>query len=139
MGRALDNAGVSPRGLGNIIGIGRTFPIRVGNTEGGFSGPVYDNQKEFTWHQISQIAGKSVREFTTVTKRERRVFNFSREQMMRFVQMVRPHHMCINFMDYLPEAQHRKWMEDLSSLMLPFDCRLSYIGTGPGMDDYKEL
>ena len=137
LGRALDNAGVSPRFISNIIGVCRTFPIRVGNTPGGFSGPVYHDQSELTWPEVSGIAGKAVREFTTVTKRERRVFSFSRLQMQRFLECVRPHFLCVNFLDYLPENQREKWIHELQKIIQPFDCELKYVGTGPGIFDYE--
>jgi adenylosuccinate synthase len=57
VGRVLDNAGVPIRDCGSVIGCLRTFPIRVGNTAEGDSGPCYPDQQELTWSMISNWAG----------------------------------------------------------------------------------
>lgn len=52
----------------------RTYPIRVNNRDGS-SGPAYSGQRETSWEEIGQKP-----ELTTVTKLERRVFEFSQMQ-----------------------------------------------------------
>lgn len=58
-----------------VIGAVRTFPIRVNNRDGS-SGPCYPDQSELTWEEVGQKP-----ELTTVTKLQRRIFNFSAKQM----------------------------------------------------------
>lgn len=58
-----------------VMGVCRTFPIRVNNRDGS-SGPAYPGQRELTFEEIGQPVEK-----TTVTKLPRRVFEFSLEQI----------------------------------------------------------
>jgi adenylosuccinate synthase len=80
----------------------RTFPIRVANRyneqgeQVGASGPCYSDQKEITWEEIGVEP-----EFTTVTKLKRRVFTFSKEQIMRAIQANGGRVSCfVNFVNY---------------------------------------
>lgn len=63
--------GLSPRDIENIVMVLRTFPIRVGGT----SGPL---PNETSWEAIAQASGSphAVPEYTSVTKRLRRVADF---------------------------------------------------------------
>jgi adenylosuccinate synthase len=139
LGRVLDNAGVHPRELGNVIGSIRTYPIRVGNTEGGFSGPCYDDQHEITWKELSEKLGRDVLEFTTVTKRVRRVFTFSYKQMERFVEMIQPDYMFLNFTNYLTDGERDEFIGNLTEFLDDRYCRLALLGTGAGIDDMVVL
>ena len=80
----------------------RTFPIRVGNIndestgrELGFSGGHYPDQKEVSWDELGVEA-----EITTVTKRVRRVFTFSRLQILDTFSLVRPDVVFLSFCNY---------------------------------------
>ena len=57
VGMALNSAGCPPSMLGNVIGSFRTYPIRVGNVEGGNSGPCHHDQTEITWADVSNTHG----------------------------------------------------------------------------------
>ncbi len=63
--------GLSPRAIDRIVMVIRTFPIRVG----GRSGPL---KRETTWDAVSHAAGapEVIPEYTSVTKRLRRVAHF---------------------------------------------------------------
>lgn len=76
--RFMADCGVPHNFLENVIGTARTYPIRVGNTEGGHSGDIYPDQKEITWESLGLEP-----ERTTVTNRVRRVFTFSTMQIDR--------------------------------------------------------
>jgi len=58
-----------------VMGVCRSFPIRVNNRDGS-SGPAYPDQKEITFEDIGQQT-----ELTTVTKLPRRIFEFSQAQI----------------------------------------------------------
>lgn len=62
-----------------VIGSTRTYPIRVNNRTG-TSGPCYDDQTELDWEYFAPMGIKP--EITTVTKLKRRIFTFSRKQIM---------------------------------------------------------
>lgn len=63
--------GLSPRVISNIIMVVRTFPIRVGGPSGPFAG-------ETSWDEIARMSGAPAvfPEYTSVTKRLRRVAHF---------------------------------------------------------------
>ncbi|MGH7230887.1 MAG: adenylosuccinate synthetase, partial [Nitrospiraceae bacterium] len=67
----LSEVGVSPLLVSNIIMAIRTYPIRVG----GNSGPLAD---EITWEDLRRLSGypSDIREFTTTTKKLRRIALF---------------------------------------------------------------
>ena len=63
--------GLSPRHIEKIVMVVRTFPIRVGGTSGPFA-------NEISWDEIRNISGAPdvLSEYTSVTKRLRRVAQF---------------------------------------------------------------
>ena len=81
--------------LNDVIGCARVHPIRVGGTSGGF----YDDQEELTWEQL----GKQP-ELTTVTKRVRRVFSYSEQQIEEAIMATRPDRVFLNFCNYDSQA-----------------------------------
>lgn len=108
----LAEAGLSPKIVRNIIGVMRTFPIRVA----GNSGPVAS--KELSWNDIETFAGApegSICEKTTVTKRIRRVFEFNYIDVEKAILINRPTHFAITFIDYINwEDRGVSTMRDLS-------------------------
>lgn len=111
----------------------RTYPIRVGNTDKGHSGACYSDQNETTWEKIGQEP-----EMTTVTKRVRRVFTWSREQFKEAVAANQPHLLFLNFCNYLRDDELgpfvRQMIEDYKEVMgcPPEDVLL---GFGPNASD----
>lgn len=97
----LADCGAHPTLLGNVMLCFRTFPIRVGNVERegrqvGYSGPFFQDSRELTWEQLGQPE-----ERTTVTGRVRRVATFSMLQYAYSVDIVRPSHIFLNFINYI--------------------------------------
>lgn len=135
VGRALDNAGVPVTMVGSIVASLRTFPIRVGNTADGNSGPCYDGQRELTWAEVSEICGRPVEETTTVTKRVRRVFTWSDLQVRRFCDYVAPTHAFLNFVNYYKGGVNDSEIGRIRDLLAEKKCELSLLGTGPDQED----
>lgn len=100
--QALADLGVSPRDHVKSIVSLRTFPIRVGNTEGGWSGPFYEDSTEVSWEDLGVEA-----ETTTVTGRVRRVATFSWIQYREMLRATQPDALFINFMNYLETEEER--------------------------------
>ncbi len=103
IGAAINSAGVSHREVSNVIGCIRCHPIRVGNVEGGHSGPCWPDHVELTWDAVSESCdgpGDLV-EYTTVTGRVRRVFSFSMMQIRHFIAVNKPDWLFLNFVQYL--------------------------------------
>ena len=91
----VSEAGLSPFDVTNIIMTLRAFPIRVA----GNSGPL---PQETTWESVSEIAQSSflLSEYTTVTKRIRRVAKFDMEVVQRSINTNRPNIIVLNHCDY---------------------------------------
>lgn len=94
--QAMADAGLPPTAFNTSVMSIRTFPIRVGDTEGS-SGPCYHDQEEISWEELGQEP-----EYTTVTNRVRRVFTFSIQQFKDALRANAPDVVFLNFMNYLP-------------------------------------
>lgn len=88
------DAGFGPLEVGTVIVVMRTFPIRVA----GNSGPL---RNETTWEHVSRDAGRPVIEYTTVTRKVRRVGEWDDELAKRAVLLNKPSWIFLNFADYL--------------------------------------
>lgn len=106
--QGLSDIGISHHYLGHVMMCIRTFPIRVGNTANGNSGPCYKDQSETTWEKIGQIP-----ETTTVTGRIRRVFTFSWEQFKLALIANGPDSIWVGFMDYLSTQEQESFIQKL--------------------------
>lgn len=87
-----------------VIGVARTFPIRVA----GNSGPFDKDSCEITWKDIARIAKSDtpIVEKTSVTKKVRRVATFSQTGFQKACQVNRPDEIAITFADYLDWSIH---------------------------------
>lgn len=139
IGRILDNAGGHPKTMGSVIASLRTYPIRVGNTLNGWSGPYFTDQDEISWGDISKNIGYEVEEKTTITKRVRRVFTFSHIQISRFLNYCMPDYAFLNFVNYWPEHLRNKRIEVMRSSLSAYNCKLALLGTGPRNCDMIEI
>jgi adenylosuccinate synthase len=99
--------GLAPQKCGDVYGCFRTYPIRVGNIEEdnflGHSGGCYIDQQEMSWEEITKLSGSPdpIHEYTTVTKRLRRVFTWSDKQFIESIRVQGVTHVCLLFVDYL--------------------------------------
>lgn len=139
VGRLLDNAGGHPKTLGSIIASLRTFPIRVGNTSNGYSGPYYSDQKEISWDDISSYVGYKVEEKTTITNKVRRVFTWSNAQVAKFLDYCMPDYAFLNFVNYYPDYYYDREINRITKLLKAYDCELALLGTGPKNNDMIEM
>lgn len=135
---ALAEMGVAPKMVGHTYGVFRPYPIRVNNREGN-SGP-YAEAAEITWTTVAGRCGAPHRlqELTTTTKLPRRVFEFSDERFGKFIQLCRPDHLCLQFVNYIEWDDYqaptwrdlsdntRNWVLDLEA---DHKVKVNYIGT----------
>lgn len=96
----LNESGFSPFHARHVIGVMRTYPIRVA----GHSGPM--GAKELTWEEVSDRSGYTAKgqtliERTTVTNRVRRVSEVDWDMLDRAVKVNGPTGIVITFMDYI--------------------------------------
>lgn len=140
-----------PRMVGTVVGSARTYPIRVGNVKDdagnvvGYSGDVYPDQQEYTWEQITEMAGASypLMEQTTLTKKVRRIFSFSFPAMKAAARANGVDVLFLNFVNYLSwkvnEQSNEKEDCDFAPEIWQFververECgvRVAWLGTGP--------
>ena len=101
------SVGVNPASFNvDVIGVVRTFPIRVA----GNSGPFDQDSKEVSWGWVGRhaCARESIIEYTSVTRKVRRVATFSREGFRRACQVNRPTEIALTFADYLDWSVHER-------------------------------
>lgn len=106
------NSETTPWPRVHVIGVCRTYPIRVANRRVGdteySSGGHYPDQHEMEWSELGRKA-----ELTTVTQLPRRLFTFSYEQIRQAVRVCNPSHLALTFCDYLPEKSAPGFAENL--------------------------
>jgi adenylosuccinate synthase len=114
---------IHPHQVGDVYLNLRTFPIRVGNNfdaDGnmvGYSGDWMSDQEELDWLQIGKMAGMpkeeldilAEKERTTVTKKIRRVANFSFDLLRYSAKMCGATKLVLNFTSYLDWASTDKY------------------------------
>ncbi len=131
---SLADAGIHPYYMGNTFLSMRTYPIRVGNLYSeygemlGYSGDFYPDSKEVNFNEIGQED-----EYTTVTKRVRRIATFSYEQYGYATGLCRPEFIFMNFMNYIKDKKgHRKLLEKCEKIYSPLEWIL---GHGAKLED----
>lgn len=145
-----------PKAVGTVVGTARTFPIRVGNVKDnsgnvvGFSGQVYPDQEEYTWEDIQRISGSSdpLVEYTTLTKKVRRIFSFSHSAMKKAVIANQVDFLYLNFVNYLDcKVYGVKRSSELTGKVLNFvkeveqkcNVPVKWVGTGPQNNHIIEM
>lgn len=167
----LADSGISPYYLKKVIMVLRTFPIRISNEiyDGTYiySGN-YGKSKELTWEQVSvgtyleqyptvieeneieeyKSFVKDLTETTTVTKKNRRIFDFDVNQARRSIEINKPDEIYLNFFQYLDESyekvsgDYRKIdidkyrREYINWLESELDTPITMLGTGSDFKDY---
>lgn len=133
--RIFADCGVPIQWLHRVWGTLRSYPIRVGNTAGGTSGPVYPDQHEITWQELGIEP-----EYTTVTKRVRRVFTFSWEQFGDAWHVCRPDFLFVNFVNYLSTDVRDHFLKRVLDKHTKWGGRYvegMQVGIGPSFNDVK--
>ncbi len=128
----LSEVGLSPMDVDEVVLVLRAFPIRVA----GVSGPL---PKEISWEEVSRIAGnsRSISEFTTVTKKLRRVANFDSHIPNLAIAANRPTHVVMNHVDYFDENCYEtdvltpRALRNLNIIAQELAAPISHIGLGP--------
>jgi adenylosuccinate synthase len=108
---ALEDLGLAPQFVRDVFLVIRTFPIRVGSTSQGSSGPFPADCDEVTWEDVFTRSGAPEGffqpEYTTVTKRLRRVATPSWSWLEHAARMNGATKLCVTFGDYLGFANRR--------------------------------
>jgi adenylosuccinate synthase len=97
---ALAETGLSPMDVDNVVLVIRSYPIRVAGNSGPLPG-------ETSWEAISESinAQADLREFTTVTKKLRRVGRFDASVVKAAIACNNPTMIVLNHLDYVGSIQ----------------------------------
>ena len=134
----LSEVGISPLIVSDIIMVIRTFPIRVG----GNSGPL-PNEIDWETIQLESNYPYKIQEFTSVTKRVRRVARFGIKIVKKAVSLNKPTEIALMGTDYLDYRNKGvETFEDLTQETKSFiyfleeqlGIKINFIGIGP-MDE----
>jgi adenylosuccinate synthase len=139
----LSEVGIGPTLITEVVLVLRTFPIRVAGEQ---AGPLKD---EITWGELKKESGYpyDIQEFTSVTKKVRRVGRFDWGLARRAIQVNRPTGLAINGLDYLSfrnrgvtdwqqlSEQAQVFVEQCEQR---FGVKAKYLGTGPSLHEIFE-
>lgn len=149
--------GLNHKDVGDIYLVFRPYPIRVGNVieDGitkGESGGCYSDNQETTWEAVAEAAGApaeiKAKELTTVTKRLRRVFTFSMQQLKEAIQVNGATKLALNFANYIDwNCYKANDYDELTQKVYDFIHRIedetgvkvALVGTGPQIDHVVDL
>jgi adenylosuccinate synthase len=126
--------GLSPRQVDEIVMVVRTWPIRVGGASG-------DLVQEVTWEEVQRVSGapEVYPEYTSVTKRLRRVGRFDFSAVKRACDYNRPTQLALMGLDRLDHRNHRasSWSSltptaqtFVASLERETQVKVGWVGTG---------
>lgn len=93
---AIERNGLGPSAGWRFTGVFRTYPIRTGGNSGPTGG------RELRWQDMELSP-----EIASVTKRTRRVFEFSGSDFLYSLRLVEPEQVAFTHLDYLPSRQDR--------------------------------
>lgn len=135
----LSDCGLAPSVVNNVIGVMRTYPIRVH----GNSGPM--GAEELTWTDVAIESGYSqLEERTTVTNRVRRVSRINWDMLQASVRANRCNAIAITFMDYLDhndrgcvhfEMLSQKGRNFVYEVEKRLQVKVKMLSTGPNVQD----
>lgn len=131
--QAMNDAGVHPYFMGSTMLVMRTFPIRVGAVGDNNSGGCYPDQRETSWEALGVEP-----EITTVTKRVRRVFTWSKYQLRDAMNQCRPELVYLTFCDYPAKViKIRNDIYEAASVLSVKPPQIMY-QSGPATSDVKD-
>lgn len=154
--QAIADAGLPPQVVTDVIAVIRPYPIRVGNAYDengkmvGTSGS-YANSAELTWEEIAERSGtpfEEISEFTTVTKKLRRVFEIDYKRLKHMCQVNGVTGIALNFANYIDyNIKGKSNFVDITPKVRSFINKLEYetgvkvvmIGTGAKHSEIIDL
>jgi adenylosuccinate synthase len=139
----LSEVGVSPLRVTQVVVVFRTFPIRVAGEQ---AGPL----DETTWEQIRKDSGypHDITEWTSVTKKPRRVGRFDWNLALSAVTVNKPTRLALNGLDYLDYSDFEAASYDHLSLRSREFIReveqrtgvpVDFAGVGPSLSGFTDL
>ena len=147
------DAGLSVFGVKDIYMIIRPYPIRISNETNigkNINSGDYAGSKEITWEEVSKRCGckDNLEEYTTVTKKKRRVFEMNWERLKYNVMINKPTQIVLNFAQYIDYKAHgcrdykklpKKVKDFISKIEEETGVPVTLIGTGEKEEDIIDL
>jgi adenylosuccinate synthase len=142
-GSLCGEAGIGPTSVDRVVLVVRTYPIRVA----GESGPMGE---EISWDEVTAQSGYAtpIREYTTVTKKLRRVAKFDVESVARATRLNGATEIAITFLDYLDASingcrDYSVLSKNVSMFVEQMEeaagVPVTLLGTGPETDNLIDL
>lgn len=124
----LSECGLSPLDVDDIIMVLRLFPIRVS----GSSGPL---ENETSWDEIAEKGCHTddIREYTSVTKKLRRVAYFDAEIVKKAITVNMPTRIVLNHLDLFHSdiiLKKKELEQCLLEIEKSINCSIKYLGFG---------
>lgn len=147
------DAGCSPFKVKDIYMIIRPYPIRISNKtnigEEIYSGD-YAESTEITWEDVKERCGcnTDLGEYTTVTKKVRRVFEMNWERLKYNVMINQPNQIVLNFAQYIDWKAYKckdynllpkKVLQFIEKIEKETNTPVTIIGTGECESDIIDL
>jgi adenylosuccinate synthase len=143
----LSSVGLPPSAVRDVWVVFRTYPIR----SGGNTGPL--DTEEIDFETVAERAGydETPVEFTSVTNRKRRIFEWSWDQFRTAVELNDPDKVALTFIDYLDADNYgvtefddltdatREWVLDVDDALGERDTEIGLLKTGPDPDHVIDL
>lgn len=159
-GQLLADCGIPITEKCYVIANLRPFPIRISNTSAADGTQVYTGNyaeaKELAWSEVESRAGYEEGElsnhhsnYTTVTKKLRRVFEFSWERFEYMLKVCAPTHLSLNFCNHLDKSvtgvvDHKELLEseqvrEFVNKIESYGTKISFFGTGAKMSEMIDV
>ena len=127
----ISESGISPLDVDDVTMVIRCHPIRVAGQSGALS-------DETTWSAISAESGspRALEEYTTVTKKVRRVGRFDAKLVRRAIAVNRPTRIVLNHVDYVDwrvrdGSVSQRAKEFVRQIEASIGQAIAWIGVGP--------
>lgn len=113
----------------NVIGVARSYPIRVA----GNSGPFADGSVELSWDEMRKRTDNPnlPTETTSVTKLPRRIATFSELQYIEACRVNRPDEIALTFADYIDPTMYGSDEIEKSKKIMAFKNRMEKLYAAP--------
>ena len=109
----VSEVGLSPLDVDDVVMTIRSFPIRVA----GDSGPL---PNEICWEKVTEMSGCSgkIEEFTSVTKKLRRVGLFDDQIVKEAITANNPTRIVLNHLDYIDSSKENDPLSEISTVFV---------------------
>lgn len=130
---ALSEVGLSPLDVDEVVMVLRAFPIRVAGASGPF------DAEEIDWETVRFEGGhdRDLTEYTSVTKRLRRVARFDPRIVRAAVAANKPNRIVLNHVDHVDasavEGMTRRAQEFVATVSAGIGRPVDMVGLGPGI------